>query len=158
MSAQHRLSRLTSHPTLVALIIGGLVLAGGIALIVVLSGSDNTAQHGDRQAAARLTPTSASTSPKVIPPTSAPVKSTPPTATPVSRAKSKSTGAAQSPSKPITYVVKKGDNLTVIAKWFKQHGYSSLYERNKAVIGDDPNLIFPGQKITVSTSGMSLGG
>ncbi|MGI8761912.1 MAG: LysM peptidoglycan-binding domain-containing protein [Jatrophihabitantaceae bacterium] len=59
--------------------------------------------------------------------------------------------------KPITYTVKKGDNLTVIAAWFHLHGYGGLYERNKAVLGDNPNLIFPGQRITISSSGMTMG-
>ena len=74
----------------------------------------------------------------------------------------KSSTAAQAgnapASKSITYTVKPGDNLTVIAEWFKLHGYGKLYERNKAVIGDNPNLIYPGQEITVSSAGMTLGG
>ena len=58
----------------------------------------------------------------------------------------------------MTYTVKPGDNLFNIAKWFHQHGYGDLYERNKALIGDDPNLTFPGQKITISATGMSFSG
>ncbi|MDQ2796908.1 MAG: hypothetical protein M3Y06_07080 [Actinomycetota bacterium] len=46
----------------------------------------------------------------------------------------------------------------MISQWFKLHGYGSLYERNKAVIGDNPNLIFPGQKITISGGKMTVGG
>ncbi len=52
--------------------------------------------------------------------------------------------------------VKRGDNLTVIAAWFHQHGYGHLYELNKAVIGDNPDLIFPGQKITIAHGSMTV--
>jgi nucleoid-associated protein YgaU len=54
---------------------------------------------------------------------------------------------------PITYTVKPGDNLYNIAKWFKLHGYGALYRWNKKVIGNNPALIFPGQRITVSLHG-----
>ncbi|MEU5209441.1 transglycosylase family protein [Streptomyces sp. NPDC020742] len=46
------------------------------------------------------------------------------------------------------YTVKAGDTLAKIAK---AHGTSwkSVYEANKSVIGGNPNLIFPGQKLHV---------
>ena len=50
----------------------------------------------------------------------------------------------------ITYVVKPGDNLSVISAWFHLHGYGALYDANRSVIGRDPNLIFPGERITIS--------
>lgn len=52
----------------------------------------------------------------------------------------------EAPSK--TYVVVKGDYLTKIAK---AHGvtWQALYNANKKVIGSNPNLIFPGMKLTV---------
>ncbi|TDC40049.1 LysM peptidoglycan-binding domain-containing protein [Micromonospora sp. 15K316] len=49
-----------------------------------------------------------------------------------------------------TYVVKPGDTLSEIAQ--AHHvagGWHTLYERNKRVIGDDPGLIFPGQRLAV---------
>lgn len=50
-----------------------------------------------------------------------------------------------------TYTVKPGDNLWDIAK--KQYGsgaaYKKIYEANKGVIGGNPNLIYPGQKLTL---------
>lgn len=50
-----------------------------------------------------------------------------------------------------TYVVKSGDSLSAIAK--KLLGDASLwpkiYEANKDVIGDNPNLIHPGQEYTI---------
>lgn len=48
----------------------------------------------------------------------------------------------------ITYTVKKGDNLTSIAK--KYHTtWQKIYENNKNIIGDDPNLIKPGQILII---------
>lgn len=46
------------------------------------------------------------------------------------------------------YTVKAGDTLAKIAK---AHGtnWKSVYEANKSVIGGNPNLIFPGQKLAV---------
>lgn len=50
-----------------------------------------------------------------------------------------------------TYTVKPGDNLWDIAK--KQYGsgasYEKIYEANKGVIGGNPNLIYPGQTLTI---------
>ncbi len=66
-----------------------------------------------------------------------------------------STTAATRP--PLTYVVQPGDNLWSIAAWFKMQGYADLYARNKAVLGDNPRLIHPGQRITISAQGMTTG-
>ncbi|UNO41604.1 transglycosylase family protein [Streptomyces sp. MST-110588] len=46
------------------------------------------------------------------------------------------------------YTVKAGDTLAKIAA---SHGtnWKSVYENNKSVIGGNPNLIFPGQKLSV---------
>jgi nucleoid-associated protein YgaU len=57
----------------------------------------------------------------------------------------------------VTYTVKPGDNLTVIAAWFHLHGYGDLYDANKSVIGANPALIRPGQVITVSSAGLTIG-
>jgi nucleoid-associated protein YgaU len=67
----------------------------------------------------------------------------------------KGTDATSASRKPITYVVKHGDNLTVIAAWFHQHGYGHLYDLNRAKIGSNPNLIFPGEKITIAHGTMT---
>jgi len=58
----------------------------------------------------------------------------------------------------VTYVVKPGDSLTSIAAWFHLHGYGQLYEQNKAILGNDPSLIYPGQRITISSRGMTTSG
>ncbi|HEX5568396.1 MAG TPA: transglycosylase family protein [Streptomyces sp.] len=49
-----------------------------------------------------------------------------------------------------THVVAGGDTLSGIAE---EHGvrggWQALYERNRTVVGDDPDLIFPGQRLQV---------
>ena len=49
---------------------------------------------------------------------------------------------------PITYIVKSGDNLSKIA--LKYHTtWQQLYEDNKEIIGDNPNLIYPQQTLVI---------
>ncbi|MFI5860196.1 transglycosylase family protein [Streptomyces sp. NPDC051546] len=51
---------------------------------------------------------------------------------------------------PNPYVVAPGDSLSAIAT--EQHvegGWQSLYATNRAVVGGDPDLIFPGQRLTL---------
>ena len=50
-----------------------------------------------------------------------------------------------------TYTVKSGDNLWNIAKQHYGSGamYTKIYEANKDLIGGNPNLIFPGQKLII---------
>lgn len=52
---------------------------------------------------------------------------------------------------PKTYTVKKGDSLWLISKKFYGSGESwkKIYEANKNVIGKNPNLIYPGQKLVI---------
>ena len=48
------------------------------------------------------------------------------------------------------YKVKPGDNLTKIAKKIcGNYNWRKIYEDNKDVIGDDPDLIFPGQVLII---------
>ena len=49
------------------------------------------------------------------------------------------------------YVVKPGDSLSKIAKDVYDNGglFNKIYEANKAAIGDNPNMIKPGQKLTI---------
>ncbi|MER5788124.1 transglycosylase family protein [Streptomyces sp. NPDC001980] len=70
----------------------------------------------------------------------------------------KSTPAAKTPQRSTTgtgrtsakgdYTVREGDTLSQIAE---RHGttWQRLYAANKAVIGDDPNLIVPGQRLAL---------
>lgn len=46
------------------------------------------------------------------------------------------------------YVVQKGDTLSSIAEKYNTT-WQKLYEDNKSVIGDNPNLIIPGQKLVI---------
>ena len=50
-----------------------------------------------------------------------------------------------------TYTVVKGDCLWNIAKKFYGNGskYTEIYNANKSVIGGNPNLIYPGQVLTI---------
>lgn len=52
---------------------------------------------------------------------------------------------------PQTYTVKSGDCLWNIAKKFYGNGakYTTIYNANKGVIGGNPNLIYPGQVLTI---------
>ncbi|MET8907932.1 transglycosylase family protein [Micromonospora sp. NPDC004551] len=56
--------------------------------------------------------------------------------------------AAPSTAGAGSYLVRPGDTLSEIAD--AQHvagGWHALYERNKGVVGDNPGLIFPGQRL-----------
>lgn len=52
---------------------------------------------------------------------------------------------------PKTYTVKKGDNLWNIAKALYGSGadYTKIYSANKGTVGSNPNLIYPGQVLTI---------
>lgn len=52
---------------------------------------------------------------------------------------------------PKTYTVAGGDSLWKIAKKFYGNGaeYTKIYDANKGVIGGNPNLIYPGQVLTI---------
>jgi len=59
--------------------------------------------------------------------------------------------ASPAPATAQTYTVVKGDCLWTIAKKFYGNGskYSIIYDANKNVIGGNPNLIYPGQVLTI---------
>ena len=52
-------------------------------------------------------------------------------------------------SSKTTYTVQSGDNLTKIAKKYNTT-WQKIYEDNKDIIGSDPNLIKPGQVLTIN--------
>ncbi len=157
---------ISRFPFLFALV--GLIIVASVVSLVLFhnsSNTDGTRMVSEQSRSARsatpsaVTPaptTSSSSAPTI---SIAPITSAPPAATvPSTSRAARPTSGGTSTTRPITYVVHPGDNLTVISQWFKLHGYGSLYERNKAVIGDNPNLIFPGQKITISGGKMTVGG
>lgn len=55
------------------------------------------------------------------------------------------------PAQAITYTVVKGDCLWNIAKKYYNNGakYTVIYNANKSLIGGNPNLIYPGQVLTI---------
>ncbi len=57
-------------------------------------------------------------------------------------------GALNENIKPSTYVVKKGDTLSKIAEKYGVN-WKVLYEKNKAVIGKNPDIIRPGQVLVI---------
>jgi murein DD-endopeptidase MepM/ murein hydrolase activator NlpD len=55
------------------------------------------------------------------------------------------------PQPEVKYTVKSGDNLTKIATNLGvKGGWKALYDKNKDVIGDNPNMIKPGMVLVVS--------
>ncbi|CAM5315588.1 transglycosylase family protein [Streptomyces avidinii] len=51
---------------------------------------------------------------------------------------------------PNPYVVAPGDSLSAIATDQRvEGGWQALYETNRSTVGDNPNLIFPGQRLTL---------
>ena len=71
------------------------------------------------------------------------------TATTNERAASEEAAASSSTSQTCT--VKSGDTLWAIAKKYLGDGsrYNEIYEANKAIIGSNPNVIKPGQTLTI---------
>jgi resuscitation-promoting factor RpfA len=68
----------------------------------------------------------------------------------------KSTAAyhARHAAKPVhsghAYVVRRGDTLSgIAAKKHVQGGWRALYTHNRSVVGGNPNLIFPGQRLAL---------
>ena len=55
------------------------------------------------------------------------------------------------PEKPAPqhYTVKSGDNLSAIAQRYHLSGWQPLYHANAHAVGANPNLIYPGQVLTV---------
>jgi nucleoid-associated protein YgaU len=141
----------------------GVLLTGGISAALVVSTNDSSAS--DEPNVPSISTPSVTPGASELPF----VDTTPlPTATPAPTAAT-APAVVASPTAPapvvttapapevLTYVVKKGDNLSVIAAWFKLNGYSGLYEANKAVIGGNPDLIHPGQVFRIVDGQMQIG-
>ena len=62
-----------------------------------------------------------------------------------------SIGGAPAAAAGRTYVVQSGDSLSKIAKEAYGSGarWTEIYEANKALIGDNPNMIHPGQTLRI---------
>ncbi|MFJ6354268.1 transglycosylase family protein [Streptomyces sp. NPDC092046] len=74
-------------------------------------------------------------------------------ALPAQRKKPAGTSPTAVPSVREMYTVTPGDSLSAIAR--DEHlrgGWQRLYEANRKVVGDDPDLIYPGQRLTLRMS------
>lgn len=55
------------------------------------------------------------------------------------------------PTGTVYYLVRPGDNLTLIAqKVCGNENWQKIYDQNKHIIGNNPNLIFPGQVLKIT--------
>lgn len=57
------------------------------------------------------------------------------------------------PGKRDSYTVASGDSLSGIAADRDLGGWQRLYSANREVVGDDPDLIFPGQRLSLDLAG-----
>jgi resuscitation-promoting factor RpfA len=53
------------------------------------------------------------------------------------------------PPRRTSYTVKPGDSLSKIASAFHLSSWEQLYNANRGVVGGNPNVIFPGQRLTI---------
>jgi nucleoid-associated protein YgaU len=165
-SGQYRRARLG----LVVLIVSTLVAIVGflLALEIVSPGHHRsppspvvTGTTIPHSSTTRIVPTSSLgttttflTTSTVTPTTRAPRPTTTTTEAPETTVAPTTTTTTSLPT--VTYVVKPGDTLWAIALWFREQGYQALYEANIKVIGDNPNLIRPGQVLTISNGVMTV--
>jgi nucleoid-associated protein YgaU len=57
----------------------------------------------------------------------------------------------------LTHVVAPGDTLFAISQWYKlMGGYAMLYKWNHSVIGNNPDLILPGEVLTITVPGAEI--
>ncbi|MFF1838153.1 transglycosylase family protein [Streptomyces sp. NPDC058231] len=73
---------------------------------------------------------------------------------PTARATSAPVTPTTVPGKRESYTVARGDSLSGIAAAEQvRGGWHRLYTANRQVVGDDPDLIFPGQRLTLDVAG-----
>ncbi|MGW7354726.1 transglycosylase family protein [Streptomyces sp. NPDC054784] len=79
-----------------------------------------------------------------------------PEAKPAEREQAPAADRGKREAKSADYTVSSGDTLFLIAKAEGvDGGWERIYENNRDVIGDDPNLIYPDQQLSLSSSGGS---
>ncbi|MFI5630134.1 transglycosylase family protein [Streptomyces sp. NPDC051664] len=79
--------------------------------------------------------------------------STPEKANPKTKKTSAPATPTTVPGKRDSYTVARGDSLSGIAATeHVQGGWQHLYTANRKVVGDDPDLIFPGQRLTLDVA------
>lgn len=125
---------------LFALLVGGLVLWAVVYSIV------NPSPHSPERHAAPTTSAPAPMHAKPAPHPSAPspARTAPSKPKPVH-------GLSPAPSRPLAapYTVRLGDNLSSIAEMYRLPSYVPLYDANRAAVGNNPDLIHVGLKLTV---------
>ncbi|WP_225822200.1 transglycosylase family protein [Streptomyces naphthomycinicus] len=106
------------------------------------AGASGAAPAADRTGSSGTTASSGGTTTRSAPAKTAPTRSAPAT-TPQRPAAPTGRSASRG-----DYTVREGDTLSVIAA---RHGttWQRIYSANKAVIGDDPDLIVPGQRLAL---------
>ncbi|GAA2222408.1 transglycosylase family protein [Streptomyces nogalater] len=111
--------------------------ASGAAPAAARTGSSGTASHGGG-ATTKSAPSKPAPS-KPAPSKSAPSNSVPSRSAPAKAPVRTATGTGD-------YTVREGDTLSTIAA---RHGstWQRIYAANRAVIGDDPDMIVPGQRL-----------
>ncbi|AUG80388.1 hypothetical protein CFP65_5694 [Kitasatospora sp. MMS16-BH015] len=126
--------------------------AGGAAAQVDTSGSSDSstkaAPKSDNSAASRGTERQTLSTPKAAAPKAAAPKAA---ETPAQKPAKKAPAAPAAPAQKSnggTYTVKSGDTLSSIAA-SKGTDWKSLYNNNTGVVGGNPDLIFPGQVLSV---------
>ncbi|MDQ2723961.1 MAG: LysM peptidoglycan-binding domain-containing protein [Actinomycetota bacterium] len=153
----------------VAVIVGAImVLSGGVAFAASET-SGGSSHLSSQMPAAKWSSATISvppTTPGAAPTATTPSTAATPTTAPSTTAAPATTAASATPAPappappaaqpPISYTVRQGDTLSTIAAWFKLHGYQALYQANMAVIGANPNLIFPGQTITIANGTLTM--
>ncbi|MEU5536689.1 transglycosylase family protein [Streptomyces sp. NPDC020362] len=111
-----------------------------------------SAHAGASGAAPASAPSGTSTDKGSVTTKSAPVKSVPaksvPAKSPSAKAPERAAGHTDRSASRGDYTVREGDTLSAIAA---RHGttWQRVYAANKKVIGDDPNLIVPGQRLVL---------
>lgn len=74
-------------------------------------------------------------------------------AAPATRADKASASPTAVPGKRESYTVARGDSLSGIAEAERvQGGWQRLYSANRAVVGDNPDLILPGQRLSLEVA------
>lgn len=132
----------------------GTITAGTVSANVLMNHHDVASMTAaSAPSAAPVTPETEPVMVQAAPEASAPVRTKAEVTRTVTAPKAATTSATKA---PLTYVVKPGDDLSSIAQWFALHGYADLFKANRGVIGNNPDLILPGERITISGGRMSV--
>ncbi|MER5543830.1 transglycosylase family protein [Streptomyces sp. NPDC002589] len=112
------------------------------------AGASGAAPVADHSGSSGTTASTGGETTKSAPTKSAPTKSAPSDSAPAKAPDRPATHSGRGDARGGDYTVREGDTLSAIAA---RHGISwqRIYAANKKVIGDDPNLILPGQRLAL---------